>query len=213
MGKIYTKDACPEFVYKYCTKEIYDRFIRNGRFRFGTLASYRKAYETMGHEYGDSCEGNKTIIAENPRNYEINSTGSPSAMVFDLYVNAYIFSTALDYSESAHKSWYHREGCNYDICLKLHAKPFFKLLASKTRFHTPFGRELMLAKPIYNNGLSYSHSAKLSPENLFLVKSKGLSWESEYRLVCSPSNSSINGISINVTSLKAVNCIEEVITI
>lgn len=49
---IYYAGPCPDRLYKYCTRAVYRDHIRQGRFRIGTHAEYRKAYEEHGAEYG-----------------------------------------------------------------------------------------------------------------------------------------------------------------
>ena len=212
MFEIYAKDKCPEYVYKYCTTEVYEKFIRHGSFLMGTHAGYRDAYESIGAEYGDHIEGNPSIIGKGLLELDGGSVGPEGALLIDHYVNAYIFSVSLSYSKKDHGVWHQRTGCNYDLCLKIRAEDFFIELAHKTRFQTPFGRSFMLAKPIYNNGYMHAENGAVKKGNMLLCKSRELEWEKEYRLICKPSNLAYNQLHpISPKSLKARAFIEDII--
>ena len=56
MINLQAKDQCPQYVYKYCTQEVYKKHISHGVFKLGSLAEYRRAYELDGAGFGD-CSG------------------------------------------------------------------------------------------------------------------------------------------------------------
>ncbi|WP_444956934.1 hypothetical protein [Microbulbifer sp. ZKSA002] len=210
MVMLLQKDECPEYVYKYCTTTTYREHIKNGSFRLGTLAEYKQAYEEKGAEYGDYNEGNCTTIIGG-RDIDSQLISNKGALIVDRTVNAYVFSTALNYSIKDHEKWYHRNGCNYDLCLKIRAKDFFIELADAARLKIPDKQEYLLAKPFYNNGFSHSEIRSTDP---YLQKSKHLEWEGEYRLVLATTGLRVDSKDhIILKSKNALNFIEDEIEI
>ena len=131
---IYFRDEAPEYLYKYCTRKIYDEYIKVGNFRMGTLEEYRTAFEEKGAEYGDYYEGNEAVLKRGPVEIGGHSVGEQGAVIIDRNVNAYVFSTSSHYSTKDHKKWFKRKGCEYDLCIKLRSAPFLNLLAHQIDF-------------------------------------------------------------------------------
>lgn len=209
MIRIEEKDNCPDYVYKYCSRNVFETHIKKGSFKLGALADYRDAYENKGAEYGDGVEGNPSLFKKGPCDFGGQTVESDGGIVIDLLTNAFIFSAALTYSVIDHERWFLRKGCGYDICLKIKGKRFFKSLAFELSNKGYKGAKFFIAKPIYNNG-----SANLSGDNQylvdhFLVKNDQLIWENEYRFICAIPKLSVNSKQpIFVNSIEALSCIE-----
>jgi hypothetical protein len=207
-------NKCPDYVYKYCARDVYENHIMHGSFRLGTLAEYRTVFESKGAEYGDSCEGNEILLIKGPVEIAGQEVGEEGVVIADQHVNAYVFSTALTYSKVAHQKWYERNGCGYDLCLKLRAEDFFIELAHKIRFRVHGDRSFMLAKPIYGNNFVELGKDSVQKGDKYLYKTKKLEWEDEYRLVCSSPRIMFNSATpIYPKSLKIIDFIEEVFDI
>ncbi|HCG7378452.1 hypothetical protein ACEWA0_22710 [Vibrio parahaemolyticus] len=154
MINLQAKDQCPQYVYKYCTQEVYEKHILHGEFKLGTLAEYRRAYELDGAGFGDPREGNHALFVKGPTllpnlNTSVNAQGG---VVIDSFDNALILSVSSEYSEEAHLKWFKRKGCGYDLCIKYRAEDLFFEIADRLRFRIPWQREFFIGEPIYNNG-------------------------------------------------------------
>ncbi|ENO1827674.1 hypothetical protein BBM40_22595 [Vibrio parahaemolyticus] len=210
MINLQAKDQCPQYVYKYCTQEVYEKHILHGEFKLGTLAEYRRAYELDGAGFGDPREGNHALFVKGPTllpnlNTSVNAQGG----VVD---NALILSVSSEYSEEAHLKWFKRKGCGYDLCIKYRAEDLFFEIADRLRFRIPWQREFFIGEPIYNNGNVDPRRDSYHPCHKYFFKSRELAWEKEYRLVCcTPYLSSHQAKSVFPIALKTKDMIEDVI--
>ena len=134
------KRKYPDKLYKYCKKEIYHRFIQQGKLQLGRASYYRRAFEE-GAGYGDKFEGArvfKNSSTVTTREYEknrrlrnnlggvypkpwglVNNGGKiniPPGVQWVQYLgDPFIFSLSAEYSASAHEKWWRNDG--YDLCL------------------------------------------------------------------------------------------------
>ena len=211
MSRLHYLTPCPEHLYKYCRRDIYEEHIRRGSFRLGTLHDFRVAYNEQGAEYGDQYEGNPTLLKKGPFETAGQSVGEHGGAVFDIFVNAYIFSAAVEYSKHHHKTWFERDGCGYDVCVVLKAKEFLEQLARQVRSKS--GQVgIVAAKPIYRSGVIDLAKEPLRDADQFLIKHPRFAWESEYRLVCSDPTLPPNSIKpLFVNSFRLASCIDHVL--
>ncbi len=209
---IYYRDEAPEYLYKYCTRNVYDKHIKAGEFRMGTLADYRTAFEEKGAEYGDYYEGNEAVFKRGPVEISGRSVGKQGGVIIDRNVNAYVFSASSHYSKNDHKKWFARKGCNYDLCIKLRSSPFLNLLAHKIDIQHRNGK-VMCGKPLYDGrGVIYLENETPKTGDIYLYKNPNLAWEKEYRLVYLNANIHVQEIvPFIASSSKFIECIEEVI--
>lgn len=208
--QIEQKDSCPEYVYKYCSQDVFESYIKQGSFRLGSLADYRNAYESKGAEYGDSVEGNPSQLLRGLGSFDGRPINPEGGIVIDYITNAHVFSTSFSYSADDHEKWYKREGCGYDICLKIKAKQFFQCLALATYDNGYKNAKFFVAKPIYNNGTATLLEKGPFLVDNFLVKDRSLCWEKEYRFICAiPGLSPFDNRPIIVKSMRALNFIEK----
>ena len=135
-------------MYKYCTSEIFDKYLSKGEFRLGSLSYYRREYEE-GAGYGDELEGihyesvkGDYTSGENPfLDSEINEIGGTSfsnvkirgnfsmgSIGFKSETDCHILSFSREYSVEQHKVWLQREKCNYDLALEINAYAFSMVL-------------------------------------------------------------------------------------
>lgn len=214
MINLQAKDQCPQYVYKYCTQEVYEKHILHGEFKLGSLAEYRRAYELDGAGFGDPREGNHTLFIKGPArlpnlNASVNNQGG---IVIDRFDNAFIFSVSSEYSEEAHLKWFKRQGCGYDVCVKYRAEELFFEIANRLRFRIPWQREYFIGEPIYNNGNLNLRTDSYHSCHKYFFKSNVLAWEKEYRLVCSTPYLRAHQIrSVFPIALKTKGMIEDVI--
>ena len=154
MINLQAKDQCPQYVYKYCTQEVYKKHISHGVFKLGSLAEYRRAYELDGAGFGDPREGNHALFVKGPIQLpNLNtSANEQGGIIIDSFDNALVLSVSSEYSEEAHFKWFQRKGCGYDLCIKYRAEELFFEIADRLRFRIPWQREFFIGKPIYNNG-------------------------------------------------------------
>ena len=183
MSKIRFLDPCPEYLYKYCSRANYEMYVKEGSFRLGTLQDYRDAYELRGDEYGDHLEGNATFMWKGPAELAGRRVGGQGAIVVDLFFNAFLFCAAYTYSSDHHKTWFEREGCGYDVCVKLRGAEFLEELATEV-LNRGLEVSLFAAKPIYRSGVITLGKETVKKEDPFRYKHPRFEWEEEYRLVC-----------------------------
>ena len=131
-------------MYKYCTSEIFDKYLSQGEFRLGTLSYYRREYE-KGAGFGDDGEGvffesvkGDYTSGENPfLDNEINEIGgisisdvkitgnfSMGSIGYKSETDRHILSFSREYSVEQHKVWLKREKCNYDLAIEVNAYAF-----------------------------------------------------------------------------------------
>jgi len=211
--EIYYRDEAPEYLYKYCTRDVYDKHIKAGEFRIGTLAGYRSAFEEKGAEYGDHYEGNEAVFKRGPVEIAGHSLGEQGGIIIDRNVNAYIFCVSSHYSKKDHEKWFKRKGCNYDLCIKLRSSPFLNLLAHKIDFQHRKNGSVMCGKPLYDGrGVIYLDKETPKKRDIYLYKNPDLAWEKEYRLVyLNPHIHVQDKVPFIASSMKFLECIEEVI--
>lgn len=214
MINLQAKDQCPQYVYKYCTQEVYKKHISHGVFKLGSLAEYRRAYELDGAGFGDPREGNHALFVKGPVQIpNLNtSANEQGGVIIDSFDNALTLSFSSEYNEDAHLKWFQRKGCGYDLCIKYRAEELFLEIADRLRFRIPWQREFFIGNPIYNNGNVDLRRDSYHPCHKYFFKSKELAWEKEYRLVCrTPYLKCHQSKSVFPIALKTRDMIEDVI--
>ncbi len=208
---IHYASPCPDRLYKYCTREVYQKYIRHGCFRVGTHAEYRNAFEEKGAEYGDSYEGNESVLIKGPAAIGDHTIGTEGAMIFDQYASAYVFSMAAAYSADDHDKWFARAGCGYELCVALDGKRFVELLAHRIHRRRQMG-PIIAGKPLYQTGLIDLEKVTPKKFDIFLYKNPSLAWENEYRLIYVDQRlGSESRQAIFPESMKLADCIIDVV--
>lgn len=203
-------DACPDLVYKYCSRDVYERFLKQGTFRVGTLHEYRRAFEEKGAEFGDYIEGNETLLFKGPIEIGGSKVSEQGAFIVDRFENAFVCSTATEYTAEAHNIWKEREGCGYDICVVLKAREFFEQLARQIHKRKS-GVKIFAAKPIYSSAIIDAQKEPPKKGDIFRYKSPSLEWEKEYRLVAvDPTLSPKSVTPLIARSFRLEKCIVDV---
>ena len=183
MPNIQFMDPCPEHLYKYCSRANYETYVKQGSFRLGTLQDYRDAYELRGDEYGDHLEGNPTFKLKGPMEIAGQRVGGHGGVILDMFFKAFVFCTSSNYSSDHHKIWFEREGCGYDVCVKLRGPEFLEELATEV-LNRGLEVKIFAAKPIYQSGVIDLSKETVKKTVPFLTKHPRFEWEEEYRLVC-----------------------------
>ena len=220
MSRLQFLDPCPEHLYKYCSRKIYENHLKEGELRLGTLEYYREEYEKHGVEYGDHLEGNPTFLLRGPTQVAGQSVGEHGAVIVDEFVNAFVFCAAFEYSPDHHRIWFEREGCGYDMCVVFRASEFLEQLAEVIR-DMRAQVAIMAAKPIYRSGVINLQKETPKQGDMFRYKHPRFEWEREYRLVCvhekhleCPTEYVFNRSTepLFARSCKLANCIESVLS-
>ena len=162
-------DKPPEFVYKYCRRNIYNEFLSRGKFRLGTINEYRKSYEYKASGLLDPHDG---IITQFPIGAGYKVQAIP---------NGHIFCVSKSYSEDVHLAWWRREDCRYNLCIKLHSETFFKsLIAEVTKVQKDGFKQL--GSCVYGEHF-YSNKIAIDIMRTSFYKLSKYQHEDEYRFV------------------------------
>jgi len=131
--------------YKYCTSEVYEKYISKGIFRLGTLSYYREQYEN-GSGYADKEEGILDEFVQGDyfsgQNTLLNDSILRAAGVSNCAIigarksainirsesDFHILSFSLSYSAHRHNMWRERTNCNYDVAVDINPPLFKKAL-------------------------------------------------------------------------------------